>query len=165
MSKSLFLVRHAKSDWSDPGQKDFDRELNSRGVIDAPKMGRKLFDMGVKPDIILCSPALRAKLTCEYVTEQLKFDEDKIVYDEEIYEASTRSLLNVINNIDDKYQSAMLFGHNPTFTYIAENFTKESLGNIPTCGVVQIDFELDSWKEVSGETGKLKFFIYPKMFW
>jgi len=78
--KNLFLVRHAKSDWSISGQKDFDRELNGRGRSDAPKMGRKLYEMEAKPEIIISSPAARAKFTAELIAEQLKFDTEKIIF-------------------------------------------------------------------------------------
>jgi phosphohistidine phosphatase len=162
MVKNLFLIRHAKSDWSVGGQKDFDRELNGRGLNDAPKMGRKLYDIGVKPDLIISSPAQRAKLTAQLIAEQLKYDTDKIAFDPEIYEASVRSLLNVINAIDDRYNNVIIFGHNPTFTYIAESLTKKEIGNIPTCGAVQIEFNIKSWAEVSAGTGNMKSFIYPK---
>lgn len=162
MAKSLFLVRHAKSDWSIPGQKDFDRDLNNRGLADAPKMGRRLTEMGVKPDIIMCSPAKRAILTIELITEQLNFEFDRIVFDQELYEASVRNLLGFVNKIEDKFQSAMIVGHNPTLTYITEYLTKYNIGNIPTCGIVELHFEVDSWKEISEGTGTLKWFIYPK---
>lgn len=162
MAKKLFLVRHAKSDWSIPGQKDFDRDLNARGRLDAPRMGRKLHEMNVKPDLIISSPAMRAKLTAEFIAEQIQYDPEKIFFDENVYEASVRSLLNLINDIDDAYNKVMIVGHNPTFTYMAEYLTKKQIDNIPTCGVVDIEFESDSWKEISGETGNLNWFIYPK---
>jgi len=162
MGKNLFLVRHAKSDWSQPGQKDFDRELNARGRLDAPRMGRKLFEMDVKPDLIISSPAVRAKLTAEFIAEQLRYDTEKIEWNEEVYEASVRSLLSVINHIDDSTTKAMVVGHNPTFTYIAEYLTKKPFENIPTCGIVHIEFDVESWKEVTGDLGNLKWFIYPK---
>jgi phosphohistidine phosphatase len=162
MAKSLFLVRHAKSDWSIPGQKDIDRELNVRGNNDAPRMGRKLHELNVKPDLIISSPANRAKYTAEFIAEQLQYDTDKILLQEEIYEASVRSLLSIINELPDNCNEIMIVGHNHTFTYIGEYLTKKNLDNIPTCGVVQIEFEIDSWKEVSEGTGNLKMFIYPK---
>lgn len=162
MGKTLYMVRHAKSDWSVPGQKDIDRELNIRGRNDAPRMGRKLYDMQVKPDLMVSSPAERAKLTALYIAEQLKYDIESIKYDEEVYEASVRSLLGVINSFEDKYEKIMLFGHNPAFTYLAEYLTKKAFENIPTCGVVEIYFEVNTWKEVSGDIGELKMFIYPK---
>ena len=162
MAKNLFLVRHAKSDWSIPGQKDFDRELNVRGNNDAPRMGRKLHDLGLKPDLIISSPANRAKHTAELIAEQLKYDTDSIILDEEVYEASVRSLLAVINNLPNNCNEVIIVGHNPTFTYIAEYLTKKNLDNIPTCGVVHILFEIDSWNEVSEGNGHLQLFIFPK---
>jgi phosphohistidine phosphatase len=162
MAKNLFLVRHAKSDWSISGQKDIDRELNVRGINDAPRMGRKLHELNVKPDLIISSPANRAKNTAEFIAEQLQYDTDKILLQEEIYEASVRSLLAVINDLSDNCNAVMIVGHNPTFTYIGEYLTKQNLDNVPTCGVVHIEFEIDSWKEVSEGNGILKMFIYPK---
>jgi phosphohistidine phosphatase len=162
MVKNFFLVRHAKSDWSIPGQKDFDRELNPRGTNDAPRMGRKLYELDVKPDLIISSPAARALNTAHFIAEQLRYDTEKIILNEHVYEASVRSLLSVINDIQDDYHRVMIVGHNPTFTYIAEHLTKKNIDNIPTCGVVSIEFQIDSWKEVSGDMGTLKWFIYPK---
>ncbi|MFN3404673.1 MAG: SixA phosphatase family protein [Cytophagaceae bacterium] len=162
MGKLLYLVRHAKSDWSVPGQKDFDRELNHRGNADAPKMGRKLYDLGVRPDLILSSPAVRAKMTAHYMAEQLRYETENIVLEEELYEPSVRSFLNVINRQNDKFKSLMLFSHNPAITYLAEYLTKAPIGNIPTSGVAEVEFDIDTWAEVSGDVGKLNWFIYPK---
>ena len=162
MSKTLIFMRHAKSDWSIPGQKDFDRTLNNRGLGDAPRMGRRLLEIGVKPDLVVSSPAIRAKTTAEYVSEQLSYNIDNILYEDEIYESSVRTLLKVVNNLDDKYNCVIIFGHNPTHTYLAEYLTKEAIGNIPTAGAVCISFEFDSWKLVSEATGKMQWFEYPK---
>jgi phosphohistidine phosphatase len=163
MAKTLIFMRHAKSDWSVPGQKDFDRTLNNRGLGDAPRMGRRLLEIGVKPDLVLSSPAIRAKTTAESVAEQLGYDIDSIVYEDEIYESSVRTLLKVVNSLDDKYNCVIIFGHNPTHTYLAEYLTKEAIGNIPTAGAVCINFEFDSWKLVSEATGKMQWFEYPKL--
>ena len=162
MQKNLYFLRHAKSDWSVTGQKDFDRELNQRGKTDAPKMGRKLFELSVSPEIIYASPAERTKITSELVAEQLHYNTEHIIFEEQLYEASVRSLLNFINSLDDKYSKVMLVGHNPTLTYLAESLAKAELGNIPTCGAVNIQFDIDSWKEVSQGIGELKWFVYPK---
>jgi phosphohistidine phosphatase len=162
MAKTLIFMRHAKSDWSIAGQKDFDRTLNNRGLGDAPRMGRRLLEIGVKPDLVLSSPAIRAKTTAEYVSEQIGYDLDAIVYEPEIYESSVRTLLGVVNSLEDQYTTVIIFGHNPTHTYLAEYLTKEAIGNIPTAGAVCIDFELDSWKLISEGTGKMRWFEYPK---
>ncbi len=158
----LLMIRHAKSDWSEVGQKDFDRDLNSRGYRDAPKVGVRLKSLDIKPDIVFSSPAVRTKLTSQFVIEQLDYPLENIIYEDELYEASSRSLLNFINSINDEYNSVIIIGHNPTFTYVAEYLTGNVIGNIPTAGAVAIQLEIDSWKEASKDLGKLQFFIYPK---
>lgn len=164
MGKTLYLLRHAKSDWSLPGQKDFDRDLNVRGYSDAPRMGHIMHEKGVKPDVIISSPAKRAALTAESFAERLDYDTDNIVYEEEVYEASPRTLFQLISSLDNKYDSVMLVGHNPTFTHIAEYLTGEEIGNMPTCSVVNIYFDIDNWQEVSAKSGKLEWFEYPKKY-
>lgn len=164
MAKNIILVRHAKSDWSIVGQKDFERTLNQRGLVDAPRMGNELYKLNIVPSLIVSSPALRAKATAEYVAEQLKYDTDNIEWIEDLYEASSRNVLSVINQLENEHDTVLIFGHNPTFTHIAEYFTKQNIGNIPTCGAVSIDFDVEDWSLIAGQTGELKFFIYPKMF-
>ncbi|MBC7759767.1 MAG: histidine phosphatase family protein [Phormidesmis sp. FL-bin-119] len=163
MFKHLVLMRHAKSDWSVTGQKDFDRELNPRGNRDAPRMGGRLTqEKGLKPDLVIASPAIRTSNTAKYVCEQLKFPEEKIVFDEEIYEGSVRSLLKVVNSLDDSCNTVLLVGHNPGISYLAEYITKQEIGELPTSGIVSIHFEFDSWSLISEGTGKLEWYIYPK---
>lgn len=164
MARILYLVRHAKSDWSVPGQSDFDRGLNKRGLFDAPMMGKILKELHVNPDLIISSPALRARTTAEYIAEQLGYSLEKIKYDDEIYEASPRTLLRLVNNMDDKFKNVMLFGHNPTFTYLAEFLSKEQIDNIPTSGVVKLHFEYDSWSMVTEGSAEMVWFEYPKKY-
>ena len=162
--KSLLLVRHAKSDWGDNTVKDFDRELNLRGRRTAPKMANHLKVDGFMPDLILSSPAQRAKCTTRHIMEQLDFDTDKLLFENDIYEASVRVLLRIINELPDNCDTVALVGHNPSLSYLAELITEENIGNIPTFGVVKINFDFGQWKMVSQATGELEYFIYPKMF-
>ena len=164
MSKLLYLIRHAKSDWSIPGQRDFDRSLNARGLQDAPAMGRILKELKVSPDLIISSPAERARRTAEFISEQLDYSIEKLRFEDEVYEASPRTLLRLINNLDPNIKSIVFFGHNPTFTYLAEYLTKAEIGNIPTCGAVKIRFEFDEWSMVSEGSGELVWFEYPKKY-
>jgi phosphohistidine phosphatase len=163
MTKTLLLIRHAKSDWSIQGQKDFDRELNQRGHTDAPRMGAKLFEMGIKPELVVSSPAQRTKLTAEYICEQVKYPVEKIEYNEEIYEASVRTLLKVVNELDDIYSMVAIVGHNPGFSYLAEYLTGAVIGSLPTCGIVELSFDFNKWSLASQNTASMKCFIYPKM--
>lgn len=160
--KTLFLIRHAKSDWSNPSLKDFERSLNPRGERVAPKMGRELLSRNVSPDIVYSSPSKRTRQTASYICEGINYNEESILFKEEIYEASTGALLRLINSISDDNKTAMVIGHNPSMTYLAEYLTDEILNNIPTCGVLKINFEIDSWKFVSKSTGILEWYTYPK---
>jgi len=163
MPKQLVLMRHAKSDWSGVSNNDFERELNSRGYRDAPKMGVRIkLEKKFNADLAISSSAARAKLTARYVCEQLNYSEDSIHYDEDIYEGSLRTLLRIVNDIDNKHNRVIIFGHNPGFTYFAEFLTKLAIGNIPTSGVISITFEVNSWQLISEGLGHLDWFIYPK---
>lgn len=159
--KTLYFLRHAKSDWS-AGLKDFDRPLNERGHRVAPKVGRELLKMDEIPQQIIASPAERTKQTAIYIAEGYRVDEDTVIYNEEIYEASTRTLLKVVNELPDDVDSIMIIGHNPSITYLSEYLTDEKIGNVPTCSVVKIMFSMDTWQAVSKSTGVLKWFLTPK---
>ncbi len=163
MPKQLVLMRHAKSDWSIPGQRDFDRELNFRGHRDGPTMGARLkAEKQFVPELVVSSPALRAKLTAQYVCEQIGYPEERIVFEEDIYEASVRTLLRVVNSIEDIYSNVIIFGHNPGFSYFSEYLTKEAIGDLPTAAIICIQFEFDAWAMVSEAAGKVRWYIYPK---
>ena len=159
--KYLYLVRHAKAEKSTIGQPDFDRILSRRGHADALKMGRKLRDLSVKPDLFISSFAIRARQTSEIIAEQLKYKPDSIIYDEEIYESTVRILLRFINDLEDKYKSVVIVGHSPAIPYMTEYLTKEEIGNIQPCGIVKIRFDITTWKEATAGTGRLEWFEYP----
>lgn len=160
--KKLILIRHAKSEESNAGTKDFDRLLNPRGFSDAPKMGLRLKELGESPQFVISSPAERARLTAQFVLEQVGFNLDNIHWEGEVYEASARVLMNVINGIAEEFDTVWMFGHNPGFTYLTEYLTSEAIGNIPTCGVFAMTFEVATWAEVSQHTATKQFYIFPK---
>ena len=110
--KRLFILRHAKSSWTDIDLADFDRPLNERGLDAAPFMGRYLAEEGHMPDAIVSSPAKRARETAELVKEHSGF-EPEIGFDERIYEASPNTLRVVASELPDHVDSAMIVGHNP----------------------------------------------------
>lgn len=159
--KTLYFLRHAESE-SLQGVKDFDRPLNVSGHRIAPKMGYEIFKMEEIPGVIYSSPALRTKQTVSYICEGIKYEEEAIIFNDEIYEASTRTLLKVINELPDNSDSVMIVGHNPGISYLSEYLTGEIIGNVPPCGVVKIIFSLDSWAEISKSTGMLKWAITPR---
>ena len=117
--KKLFLVRHAKSSRDDPSLPDRDRPLDDRGKQDGPKMGKRLAQRDVKPDLLLSSPALRALTTAQLIAEEVGYERNAIVVDDRLYASDADELLDVIRALDKKLNRVMLFGHNPEFTDLA----------------------------------------------
>jgi phosphohistidine phosphatase len=160
--KQLYLVRHAKSSWKNPELADMERPLNKRGKRDAPFMGKRLSRHNVQPDLIISSPAKRALSTAKSIAQEIGYPRKRIVANESVYMASVQTLLKTIQDIDESHSRAILLGHNPGLTELAVRLSQHQVDNIPTCGIFCIDFNVDSWKEVSEGTGTFAFFDYPK---
>lgn len=163
MSKTLYLLRHARAMDKLADQKDIERELDSIGLQNSTRMGINFSNKSLQFDIIISSPAQRAKQTASLVAEQIKYNTDKIHFNDEIYEASTRTLLQVVNRLKDEWNNVLLVGHNPSVSYLAEYLTRSELGDMTTCGVVRIEFDVDSWSEISEGTGDLINYEYPDL--
>ncbi len=160
--KTIYLVRHAKSSWNFPDLSDFDRPLNKRGKKNAPEMGKRLESRDIKPDLLVASPANRAYNTALAIAHEIGYPSDKIEQNRDIYHASEAALLSVIQQINDESNSLMLFGHNPGFTDLANILGNDWIDNIPTAGIVCIEFNTNQWSEISPKTGVTKWFDYPK---
>ena len=162
--KYLFLTRHAKSSWSNPGLADIDRPLNERGKKAAPFMGKLIMDKGEKPELLISSPAYRAFSTAKAFGEAMGLVENDIIIDRTIYGSGTKQLLKLVQNQNDLYESIMLFGHNPTFTSFVNLLTGSNIMNVVTCGVVRIDFEFSFWTDIDFGSGRLTYYEYPKKY-
>ncbi len=160
--KTLYLIRHAKSSWKDLTLDDFDRPLNKRGKRDAPFMGEMLKDNEIMPDIIISSPAKRAKETATIIAQKLGFEKE-IIFDERIYEFNFVILLRLIKEIDNANESAFIFGHNPILNIFMEEFCDFD-ENIPTCGIVKFSFECDEWEKITPQNCEMLEFEYPKKY-
>lgn len=164
MSKHIILIRHAQSEGMQTGLKDIERRLTSEGSKDAMRMGRLLFEAKIIPDLILSSSAERTTETTKYLCEQLKFDFDNVLFEEDLYESSVRLLVNSIEKIDLQHKCVFLVAHNPSISYLAEYLTGEVIGNLPPCGVVNLSSEVDSWKEITQGSFELIKFYDPVNF-
>ena len=160
--KTLFLVRHAKSSWESPLLPDHERPLNARGKRDAPRMGKRLVSRGVKPDILISSPAVRAYSTAVKIAAEIDYPKDDIQVNEKLYFEGTSSVLDVIHSLIPRISSAMLFGHNPIMTQLVNYLANTTIGNVPTCGIAEIKFDAESWEEVDEGLGAMQLFDYPK---
>lgn len=162
--KHLILVRHAKSSWKDSGVEDHDRTLARRGERDAPFMAKIFRDKKMNVDLMISSTAIRALSTAQEFAQRLDYKKEKIQKASELYLAELEELVDFVRNLDDENKTVMMFGHNPGFTWLANALTNDSIENIPTCGIVAIDFRVSSWKEISSGSGTIRFFEYPKMY-
>ena len=163
--KTLYLVRHAKSSWDDLDLKDINRPLNERGKKDAPRMGKRLKEKRVFPDLMLSSPAVRALSTCREIAKSLGYLEENIKTDKRLYHASEDQLLKIVqelNDLNDDEEVVMIFGHNPGLTEFANSLLGENIENIPTSGVIASEIKVKFWKDTKFGSGELKFFDFPK---
>lgn len=158
--KKLFIIRHAKSSWKDSSLDDFERPLNKRGKLNAPLMGERLKERNAVPDIILSSPALRAKSTAEIIAKKVKYSK-KILFKSDIYDVGESAIREVFKKLNDENSVVFLFGHNPDLNMLAEEYV-DFEKNIPTCGVVEIEFDCRKWKDISAANAKFISFDYPK---
>jgi phosphohistidine phosphatase len=159
--KKLILVRHAKSSWDHPGLLDFERPLNDRGKKDAPLMGQVLKAKGIKPDMILSSPAIRALNTAVIIAQEIGYNKN-IQVNKKLYHGYVPDLWAVVKTVPDDVESLMLFGHNPSFTEFANELAQMQIDNIPTCGIFAVGWQTSRWTEINRKNGEFIFYDFPK---
>ena len=158
--KRLFLLRHAKSSWDDPRLADFDRPLNARGQRAAPLMGRYLRDRKIRPDLILCSPAERARQTVALLAEAAGLSAP-LRYDERIYEATATRLAEVVSQADEGAGTLLLVGHNPGLEELLELLTGETR-RMPTAALACVQLDTERWAKLAPRSGRLEWHVKPK---
>ncbi|WP_183562654.1 SixA phosphatase family protein [Mucilaginibacter sp. SP1R1] len=156
--KKLLIIRHAKAT-HESGYVDFERPLKQSGMQDALLMANILKDRLSVPEIMITSPALRTLTTANIFTEHLHLPAANT--DKRIYEASERTLVNVVNSLPAEYDFIGLVGHNPGISELLYYLTGQ-LRDVPTCAVALISFDNDEWASISNEDGHLTFFDSPK---
>jgi phosphohistidine phosphatase len=125
-------------------------------------MGRRMKDLGLKPDKVLTSPAVRALATTSIMARELGVPASKVIQDERLYLANVRSLLTVIRELGGATKHLMIVGHNPGLTELADALSSDrSIDNMPTCAVYTLEFEIGNWRELELATGDNAEFDYP----
>jgi len=149
--KTLTIVRHAKSSWKNTSLPDRDRPLSRRGENDAPEMARRIAAAGIRPSLIVSSPAKRAWKTAKIIARELGYPLEFLQREDDLYLASVNKILDVLVAQDERFNNIMLFGHNPGLT-----------NNLPTCGVVSVSFDRDDWSLYDRPDFELGLYDYPK---
>lgn len=161
--KTVYIVRHAKSSWEEPGLSDHERPLVAAGRIKTKLIIDFLKKKNLLPDLLLSSSAERAKNTAFLVADGLGYPIEEIVVDKKLYQASPDGILDELYFQPDSIRSIMIFGHNPTLTYFVNQYLETPIINLPTSGVVAIEFVTDKWTEVSSAKYRTLFTVFPKM--
>jgi phosphohistidine phosphatase len=161
--KTLLLLRHAKSSWKEHDLPDLDRPLNKRGKNDAPRMGKLLKDEDLIPDLILSSPAVRAKKTAELVAKACRY-KGEIVLNHSLYGAEPVAYLKILEGLSDEHMAALVVGHSPSVEETVEVLTGSPDVIMPTCALAQISLPIQNWAELKKQKikGKLLKVWRPK---
>ena len=160
--KIITLIRHAKSSWDYSQLTDFERPLNDRGRRDAPAMAQRLKRAGLRPDLLLSSPALRAISTARLFAETFGVAAEKIAVESKLYEARPATILGVIQGLEDRHDEVWLFAHNPGISETAQRLAKCPFDDMPTCACVRLSLDIKLWSEISDDCGTLSLYAYPK---
>ncbi len=167
---TLSLLRHAKSDWGDLDLDDFDRALAPRGIKAAPAMGKAIARLGLKPDLILCSSAVRTRATLALILPQLGAPPPEILYDNQLYLALPSIMLDVAIKASHTARHIMIIAHNPGTHALALELTgsgdkkaiAELASKFPTAALAVLRFNSNDWRDVRAGNGELTSFITPR---
>ncbi|WP_214070238.1 histidine phosphatase family protein [Mucilaginibacter sp. dw_454] len=156
--KKLLLIRHAKAT-HEPGYDDFERPLKPKGLRDAAMMAGRLLEHKIVPQILISSPALRTLATADVIAEHMSLAKPHEV--KKIYDAEQDVLVDVINELDDRFDFIGLVGHNPAIAQVLYYLSGQP-ADVPPGAVGLLEFDIKSWNEVKENVGKLVFYDSPK---
>ena len=163
--KRLILVRHAKTEVIRYDITDFQRSLKTRGINDSKLIANQLLLKDAVPDLMISSTANRAIETALLFADILNYPEEKIVKMDELYDGfSTQEFIGFLEELGKDHDSIMVFGHNPSIEYLAFNLSEEFYGDVPTCAVIGIDFDIENWKDIEARTGKVAVYEIPRKY-
>lgn len=160
--KKLYIIRHAKSSWDYENISDIDRPLKLRGIRNAYDMARRLkIDRNV-PERFISSPANRAMHTASIFINVFEFSYSSLEIDERLYGQGTNSILELIQSQPSDIKKLAIFGHNPDFSFVARNFAKKPIYELPTCGIAVFTFDCEDWSQIGKGNQVAEFFDFPK---
>ena len=160
--KTLTIVRHAKSSWKDSSLPDNKRPLNHRGERDAPEMGRRIQEHGIRPSLIVSSPAVRAWKTAKVIAQAISYPREFLQKEDRLYLASLDDILDVVVAQDNGFNNLMVVGHNPGLTDFVNFLVPGLTNNLPTAGVVSVQIDQDNWSLYERPATELLVHDWPK---
>jgi phosphohistidine phosphatase len=162
--KRLLAIRHAKSDWDNPSQKDVDRPLNNRGKNDVPEMASRLAKRNIDIDVFISSIAVRTETTTYLLRQFLPNKLADIELRNDLYLAPAPVFYQVVGKINDRYNTAAIVAHNPGITdFINSLKAGVKIEDIPTCGIFAVEAGVDTWQHFLEAPKHFLFFDYPRL--
>tara|TARA_B100001109_G_scaffold28416_1_gene21737 strand:+ start:425 stop:913 length:489 start_codon:yes stop_codon:yes gene_type:complete len=159
--KEIYILRHAKSSWSNKNLSDFERPLAKRGIRDAKKVGNYGKINQIKISKVLCSKARRAKETFDIVADDFSFKIDDAAYTDDLYYGKYNQILSFLKKINDKYMNILIIGHNPMLHILIESLTDKDIAKFSTCNLAIISHS-DKWNMIDNGKCSLESIIRPK---
>ena len=157
--KTLVLIRHGKSSW-EYDVSDRERPLKKRGINDIALVSEAFKDSNFKADIVFSSPANRAYSTCKLFLKHLKIPSETCEVVEDLYDFGGQNVINFLKSLNDDYKNVIIFGHNHAFTSISNIFGTKFIDNLPTSGLVMIQFNTNQWSKI--KEGETLLTLFPK---
>lgn len=163
--KTLYLLRHAKSDKDEPGLDDTDRQLNRRGKQDCLIMARAIDRLDLHFEHVYCSPARRAASTLKRIRGEIehRFPDD-VHLDDNLYTFDEGHVLNWLKECGSQEDNLLLIGHNPAIGNLAGYLTGRDLEHVPTCGFLEIRLKVEYWDQLRAHCGEVVHFLRPRQF-
>tara|TARA_A100001015_G_scaffold315674_1_gene428051 strand:- start:2217 stop:2705 length:489 start_codon:yes stop_codon:yes gene_type:complete len=159
--KTIVLFRHGKSDWNVHFENDHDRPINKRGINAAKKMGKYLADIKEIPELLISSTAHRTRETIELAAQSGNW-KSECIFEPRIYGGSPNVLIEIIKNIDEKFNYVCLIGHEPNFSSFISKSCNEKFHRFPTASMAKIVYNKDKWVNVMFGSGQLEWIKRPK---
>ncbi len=159
--KTIVVMRHAKAESESPTDNDFDRRLNKKGIVDAKNFAKKIYQLGIMPQLIISSPVIRALRTAEIMVDYFDL-KNKMILKNYLYNRLF-TLVEVVKDIDEfnkNINTVLIVGHNPTISHLLEQINTDTKGLLSTSSAVVFDFDVDTWAKVNATVSKRRCFIY-----
>jgi phosphohistidine phosphatase len=166
-NRELLILRHAKSSWDSDAPTDFERPLAKRGKRDCPRVGAWLAERGLEPDVVVSSPARRARQTARRVLDAIGIPKDAVRYEECLYGAGVGTLLEVLAQIPGESRTSMIVGHNPGLEELVRFLGRGAVPGsddgkvMPTATVAHFRMP-DDWNGLGAGDGELVTIMRPK---
>ena len=160
-TKTLIIMRHAKSSWDDSYVSDHERGLLDKGIKRTGKIAGFIQDNGINPDLIISSTAKRALTTAKIIAKSISYEESKIKQSKNLYLSYVDDVYDELFQLDNSIDSVMIFGHNPCFTDLVNVFANKPIDNLPTSGLAVIEFKTSNWENIPVSKSKLKHLVFP----